>query len=172
MSRRRAHGLLGPTSGAPYARGVKWLVPATVRHHAAAAWRRYLRLRRVIRWPTTAAALIVLAVLASNLVFGSVARSARQEFLIPPGETESMEVQVDAGRNVDVTWEPAGALADAPVPLDVTLTGPDLSLAGDQPAAQGRLSFKGGFTRNLYRLRLSNAGGDQTARVVVRWTIR
>lgn len=135
--------------------------------------RRYRRIPRLLRRPLTAVALVVVAVVLANLLFGASVQEVQRDFALAPGETVAMEVQVDAGRNVEVRWEPLdqeAPYADA-APLDAELSGPGLRLTTESAAAGGIFRFKGGFARATYRVHFANHTRDARGRFVVRWTI-
>lgn len=137
------------------------------------ALRRYRRIPRLLRWPLTAVALVVLAVVLANLLFGASAREVQRDFALGPGETVAMEVRVDAGRNVEVRWQPAdqeAPYADA-TPLEAELSGPDLRLATTTASPEGIFRFKGGFAVATYRVQFANNTHGAPGRFVVRWTI-
>lgn len=137
-----------------------------------ALWRRYLRLRRPIRWPLTAVALVLLAVILSNLVFGGGAQSTSREFRIPPGEARTMSVDVGPGRNVTVAIRPlVGLLRPAPL-AEAVIRGPTGVADATGLQARATLRFKGGFSPALYTLTLTNISPSETGRWVVEWTIR
>lgn len=113
------------------------------------------------------------AVVLANLFFGASAREVQRDFALGPGETVAMEVRVDAGRNVEVRWEPAdqeAPYADA-APLEAELSGPDLRLATTTASPEGIFRFKGGFASATYRVQFANNTRDARGRFVVRWTI-
>ena len=133
-------------------------------------WRAYVRVPRLVRWPLTGVALLFAAVIVVNLLTGD-GPGVEQSFLIPPGESRSVEVLVAAGRNSDVRWEIGERDGDASrFPLRVTLSGPGGELASAE--GPGAFRFKGGFTTAQYSLELRNAAAEMQAAVVVRWTVR
>ena len=132
--------------------------------------RAYLRIPRLLRWPLTAAALLFAAVIVVNLLTGD-GPAVERHFLIPPGESRTVEVLVAAGRNSEVRWEVDARDGDASgFPLRVTLRGPDGELAAAE--GPGGFRFKGGFTTAQYALELRNDAPEMHAAVVVRWTVR
>ena len=135
-------------------------------------WRRYLRLRRIIRWPLTTVTLVLLAVIFSNLIFGSAIQREVATVEIPPGETVVTPIQIDPGRLVAVRWQLDPPFPDSPIPLRVRLQGPSNELPRQSQEQQGSFQFKAGFTRSRYQLALSNGSRDASARVTVRWPVR
>ncbi len=128
-----------------------------------------MRVPRIVRWPLTGAALLFLTVIAVNLLSGEPSRVERS-FLIPPGETRTIEVLVAAGRDSDVRWEIGGIDGDAAgFPLRATLRGPGGELAAAEGA--GAFRFKGGFAAAQYSLELRNESEGESTAVDVRWTV-
>jgi hypothetical protein len=141
-----------------------------LRTHTAPLWRAYLRVPRLVRCPATALLLLFVTVILANLVFAS-ARTVERSFLIPPGESRIFDVQVDPGRNSEVSWAITERDADVTgFPLLAVLTGP--SERQESGEGHGVFRFKGGFTTAQYRLRLSNEAQDGIASVSVRWILR
>ena len=133
-------------------------------------WHAYLRVPRPIRWPLTAVGLVFAAVIVVNLTFTPL-RDVERSFLIPPGELRLLEVQVDPGRNSEVSWEIGQREGDASAfPLRARLTGP--GEAQESLSGPGLFRFKGGFTTALYVLELRNEAEDANASVAVRWVVR
>ena len=147
-------------------------VPRRGRARLRRVWRRYLRLRRIIRWPLTTVTLILLAVIFANLIFGSTIRREVATLEIPPGQTVVSPVQIDPGRLVAVRWQLDPPSSDSPIPLRVRLQGPSNELPRQSQEEQGSFQFKAGFTRSRYQLELSNGSRAASARVTVRWTVR
>ena len=140
---------------------------------ARALWAAYVRVPRPIRWPLTALLLVFLGVIAANLVFDT-SRAVERTYLIAPGASATLQVQVDAGRNSEVTWEiverePGDATA---FPLQARLSGPAAGLPRQSAAGSGRFPFKAGFTRDQFELVLTNLAETRHAPVEVRWTVR
>ena len=133
-------------------------------------WRAYRRIPWPLRWPLPGLALLFAAVIVVNLLTGD-GPGVERSFLIPPGESRSVELLVGAGRNSDVRWEVGERDEDArQFPLRVTLSGPGRELAAAE--GSGAFRFKGGFATALYSLELRNDAAEMHAAVVVRWTVR
>ena len=137
-------------------------------------WHGYRRILRWLRWPATAVALLILAVIAANLL-GSASRSVVEDvFVIEPGDSTAMRVAIDVGRETEVRWELgnyAGETRDR-FPLTASVTGPADPITHNEAAGLGLFRFKGGFMRSDFVLQIENRHATETLSVAVRWTIR
>ena len=138
-----------------------------------ALWATYVRIPRPIRWPVTTLLLIFLAVIMANVVFSGT-RAVERTYLIEPGASATLEVQVDAGQNSEVVWEIVehGPGDATNFPLLAQLSGPTAGLPRQSEAGSGGFPFKGGFSTARYELTLTNQEETRNTTVKVRWTVR
>ena len=139
-----------------------------------AAWRRYRAVPGLLRWPLTALAAVILIVIVTNLLFGSLQQVATRELVVPAGESRTMSLQIAPGRNVAVRWQPTDPARDDAdlVKLLGTLTGPGFERTTPAPLEAGGFDFKAGFAAGRYTLRLENPGARDSLPVEIRWRVR
>ncbi len=135
-----------------------------LRRTLRAGWRRYRALPRPLRWPLTAAAALILAVLIANGFSAVRGGDFTEDFRIEPGQSRVSARPIAPGGTVTVSWTPLPP--EGAGGLSVTLAGP-----GEQQAAagpSGTLQFPVGFSPATYTLTVTNPAADP-ARVRVRW---
>jgi len=134
------------------------------------SWTRYTSIRGRYRWPATLVLGFFLLIIFANLTFGSVGETVAREFRLGPGEEQSTSVQVDSGRNSDVRWEFVH-FSGAEPEVEAIVTGPAFrSEVSTNP--EGRISFKGGFSRGEYTFTMRNISEQASGVWLIEWTLR
>lgn len=149
-------------------------VPAlrhALRRHAVHLWRRYRAVPGRYRWPTTLVLGLFLVVILANVIFGASSRSVTREFRIGPGDQQDTRIFVDAGRNSTVVWELTARDGPAQPTIEAVVTGPDF-VSDVATSLDGRIDFKGDFTRSPYTFTMRNLSPDTTGEWRIVWTVR